>query len=88
MKTKVFAIAEKHEDLTGRSPATYSLKKIFDHETDARNAVFEPYVVIPVELDTREVLRALHRRLTVKERYAINCYNEIGLHDYLVKGED
>jgi hypothetical protein len=82
----VFAIVQTYHGIDGKGEPEHHIKRIFDFQSDAEKAVFHPYKVMDLEIDTRQVLLDLHKRLTEKERYAISCFNEVGIANYLVKG--
>ena len=86
---KVWAVVEKVESVDGRSPKSTRIKKIFDDEYDARGAVFSPYEVQEVEVDTAQELKELGAKLTPKQRYAFESYNDLGIEKHLLgKYED
>lgn len=87
-KETVFAIVQTYHGIDGKGESEHHIKRIFDCQQDAERAVFHPYKVIEMEIDAKQVLLDLHARLTEKERYAISCFNEVGIANYLVKGSD
>ena len=82
--TEVWAIVEMDFGVDGRAaPPTPIVKKIFDMECEANDAVFEPYRVLQIQIDLMSELAEVERKLTVKQKYALDQFNEIGLKEYL-----
>jgi len=68
---------------TNSSGDVTNIKKVFDDEYEALKAVFSPYSTQEIDIDTLAVAKEVGARLTPIERYALNCYNEVGLRNYL-----
>jgi hypothetical protein len=87
MITKVWAIVKTDHGVDGRGEPTDIIKKVFDCKLDAMDAVFKPYVIKEIDVDTRQVLFDLSVKLTEIQKYSIGCYNEKGIKDYLLLGQ-
>jgi hypothetical protein len=85
---KLYAIVEVDRGHDGRANPVEVIKVIFDDESEAMRACFEPYKVVMLEVDTKQILIDLSKKLTPVQKYAISCYNEMGITDYLIKGKE
>tara|TARA_R110000823_G_scaffold203103_2_gene333964 strand:+ start:308 stop:583 length:276 start_codon:yes stop_codon:yes gene_type:complete len=85
---KLYAIVEVDHGHDGRANPVEVIKVIFDDESEAMRACFEPYKVVILEVDTKQVLIDLSKKLTPVQKYAISCYNEMGITDYLINGKE
>ena len=82
--TEVWAIVEMDHGVDGRAvPPTPIVKKIFDYEAEANEAVFKPYRVVKLEINLMAQLAEVERKLTVKQKYALSQFNGQGIKDYL-----
>ena len=82
--SKVWAIVKMEHGIDGRaSPPQCIIKRIFDMEIEAKDAVFHPYQVKEVEIDFEKEMAAVERKLTPSQRYALSTYNEIGIKEHL-----
>lgn len=80
---KVWAIVENAGQTTDKGAPIQRVMKIFMDRQSAIDALFPPYTVVQIEIDTTKVLEQLSARLTPQERYVLSCYNEIGLQQRL-----
>jgi hypothetical protein len=85
---KVWAIVEVDYGVDGKGKPFDVVKKIFDCKLDAEDALFKPYIVRELEIDTKQTLLDLSAKLTEIQKYSIECYNETGIKNYLINGRD
>ena len=83
----VFAIVDTDYGMDGRGKPRQVVKRVFDSKVEALAALFKPYTLVELQVDTEQVLLDLHRKLTPEQIYSLSCYNELGIDRILIKGE-
>tara|TARA_R110000782_G_scaffold256198_1_gene345112 strand:- start:47 stop:322 length:276 start_codon:yes stop_codon:yes gene_type:complete len=83
---KVWAIVEVDYGVDGKGKPMDVIKKIYDCRLTAQESLFKPYIIREMEIDTKQVVINLSKKLTELEKYSVGCYNERGINDYLIKG--
>jgi hypothetical protein len=63
------------------------VKKVYESMQEAKAAVFPPYSISALSIDTKAVLYGLSLKLSELEKYSISCYNESGIKCYLLEDQ-